>query len=318
MRIPTPWTLPTQPATRSLLRASGVSDAMLKTQLGQGRLTQVRRGVFVSTDAWPTSEEARHLVRAHAEQVANRHAVMSHESAAVVWGLPSPGFEAWCTSPVALTLPRGAHGTRHRDVSWHIRDLPEAQVTRDDHGYPVTSLVRTAADLAAGLPLPEALVVLDAAGRRMVESYVSAVRRRDYVESRYVQAVRSALAEALPRRGRVGLARAIEQVEPCRESPAESLTAGHLHLSGLPVPEFQARIVTSRGTFYPDCYWPEQRLVGECDGAVKYTSPNSIVGEKEREQALRDAGYGVVRWLAREIMVRPDEVMARIARSLRL
>ncbi len=316
MRTPTPWTLPTQPVTRTLLRASGITDAMIRTQLTLGRVTRLRSGVYLATSAWPESDEAVHVVRAHAEQMANPDAVISHESAAVVWQLPSPTFHAWHESPVSLTLPTGARGSRSRRAAWHIAELPASHVTRDEHGYRVTSLVRTAIDLAAGLPLPEALVILDAAGRRMVESYVGTVRRRDYTAPRFVEAVRSGFTEALPRRWRVGLADAIRKVEPCRESAAESLTAGHLHLSGLPVPEFQARIVTEAGTFYPDCYWRGQRLIGECDGAIKYTSPDAIVLEKEREQVLRDEGNGFVRWLAKEVMLRPAEVMSRIARAL--
>ena len=57
-------------------------------------------------------------------------------------------------------------------------------------------------------------------------------------------------------------------------------------------------------------------LIGECDGAVKYTDQQSIVTEKEHEQLLRDMGYRIVRWLAKEIMTRPDLVLARIERAL--
>jgi very-short-patch-repair endonuclease len=121
---------------------------------------------------------------------------------------------------------------------------------------------------------------------------------------------------ALARRS--ALAATIHTVEPCRESVAESLTAGHLHLSGLPMPTFQTPVRTERGTYYLDMYWPEMGLVGECDGAVKYTDPQAYVNEKKREQVLRDLGYRIVRWLAAEIMTRPDIVLDRIARALTL
>ena len=38
--------------------------------------------------------------------------------------------------------------------------------------------------------------------------------------------------------------------------------------------------------------------------------------EKEREQLLRDLGYRMVRWLAKEIMLTPELVVARVARAL--
>lgn len=316
MRTPTPWTLPTQPVTRALLLAAGITDAMIRTQLAGGRLLAVRYGVFVSADTWPADPERQHLVRAHAEVVANPGSVMSHESAAVAWGLPSPGFAPWHESHVSLTLPTRTHGSRRSSVTHHVADLPSMAVARDADGYLVTSVARTAVDLAAGRSLPEALVMLDAAGRLLIESYSSRRRREDYVNPRYLRAVRDALTEAVRRRWRTQLLDAISRVEPCRESAAESLTAGHLHLSGLPMPQFQARIVTRKGTFYPDCYWREAHLIGECDGRVKYADPIEIVHEKERQQILHDEGNRFVRWLAKEIMLRPPEVIDRIARAL--
>ena len=79
---------------------------------------------------------------------------------------------------------------------------------------------------------------------------------------------------------------------------------------------FQAQIYTPHGTIYPDFLWPDLMLIGECDGAVQYSDQQSIVAEKEREQLLRDLGYRIVRWVAREIMTRPDLVLARIERAL--
>jgi len=316
VRTPRPWALPTQPVTRALLLASGVTDAMISTQVARGRLVHVRRGVFVGVDGWPDDAAGQHLVRAHAEQVANPDAVISHESAAVVWGLPTPGFGEWYQAPVSLTLPSTCHGTRRTSAAWHIAELPAPHVTRDDDGYLVTSLARTAVDLAAGLAFPQALVILDAAGRQVLASFTTSPRRSDYVNPRLVKAVRDALSDTLSRRWRAQLRAAIACVEPCRESAAESLTAGHLHLSGLPVPQFQAKIVTSKGIYYPDCYWPESRLIGECDGAGKYQMPDAIVREKEREQVLRDDGHRFVRWLGKEIMLSPPVVMNRIGAAL--
>lgn len=70
------------------------------------------------------------------------------------------------------------------------------------------------------------------------------------------------------------------------------------------------------GVLYPDCYWQDQRLIGEADGAGKYSTPDAILNEKEREQVFRDLGYGVVRWLGKEITFRPSVVMGRLAREL--
>jgi very-short-patch-repair endonuclease len=70
------------------------------------------------------------------------------------------------------------------------------------------------------------------------------------------------------------------------------------------------------GALYPDFLWEDLKLIGECDGAIKYNDASGYVLEKEREQVLRDLEYRFVRWLPKEIMLRPDVVMERIARAL--
>ncbi|WGT46915.1 hypothetical protein [Tessaracoccus lacteus] len=54
----------------------------------------------------------------------------------------------------------------------------------------------------------------------------------------------------------------------------------------------------------PDFLWEGVRLVGEVDGRWKYdellrhgeTSADVIMREKRREEAIRQAGYWIVRW----------------------
>lgn len=317
MRTPRPWPLPTQPATRSLLVAAGASVGMISSQVHRGHLLRVRQGVYLAASAWPGDPAGQHLVRAHAELVANPEAVLSHASAAVAWGVPSPGFEPWHAGPVTVTVAPG-RGRRPRRTSavHHVAALPPEAVARDADGYPVTSIGRTAADLVAGLALPEALVVLDAALRLLCASLVAVPRRSDYANERLVGAAREVVLRGAGARPGAGLVPAVDLADPRRESPAESLSAGHFEVAGLPRPLFQQPVATPRGTLFPDCLWPEQRLVGECDGAVKYAEAGAYVEEKRREQALRDLGFGVVRWLGSEIMTRPDVVVERVGRAL--
>jgi hypothetical protein len=195
--------------------------------------------------------------------------------------------------------------------------LRPADIARDDDGYDVTSVARTDIDLADGLTLPDALVILDGAGRLLVQSLTGRDRRPDYANPRLVQATRELLTQAAQPRALRRLSSTIDKVEPCRESATESLAAGHVYLSGLPIPIFQAPIRSPWGTLYPDMYWPHRRLIGECDGGIKYSDRESIIKEKEREQWFRDAQYGVVRWLGKEILFHPPRVMARIEAALR-
>jgi hypothetical protein len=291
---------------------------MVRTQLAAGRLVRVRKGVYLGAGAWPEDPEGQHLARAHAEQAVNPAAVLSHETAALAWHLPHPGFAAWWQSPVAVTVPAGAaHKSRHRGIVQHLLPLPAPHVTRDPHGYPITTLQRTAVDVAAGLPLPEALVILDAASRLLCQSLVVGARRRDFANPRLVKAIKAMLVDAASIRRISGIAAAIDRCDPGRESPAESLSAGWFALAGLPTPLFQPPVDTPFGTLYPDCLWPEARLIGECDGAVKYADAHAYVDEKEREQVLRDLDFRIVRWLAKEVMLDPQRVVERVARKLR-
>lgn len=316
MRTPTPWLLPTQPASTASLLAGGASRRMIDTRVRRGELLRLRPGVYLAASAWPEDPILRHLILAHAEVAANPRGVLSHQSAATAWGLPSPG-PRWHEQPVAVTLAadRGTSTVREAAVH-HVALLPAGQVDRDRDGYPVTSLARTAVDLAAALPLPEALVILDAVARRLCAQFVAEPRRSDFCNARLVLAARQVLAEVARDRRRSTLLAAIALTEPCRESPAESLSAGHFELAAIPRPEFQAAIRTPLGTFFPDCLWRDRGLIGECDGAVKYDDPRAYVAEKQREQALRDLGYQVVRWLGSEISFRPETVVGRVRRAL--
>ncbi len=70
--------------------------------------------------------------------------------------------------------------------------------------------------------------------------------------------------------------------------------------------------------YFPDFYWREQRLIGECDGAMKYDDRDAIVLEKRREQELGEQGERVVRWMALDAMLDPALVVGRVARALGL
>jgi hypothetical protein len=232
-------------------------------------------------------------------------------------GLPTPGFGHWEDLPVSLTLPTSETGSRSASRTHHTGPLPSTQVHRDREGYLLTTSGRTAVDLAADLPLPEALVLLDSAARLVVASLVPGkALRHHYANTRLSAVAVNLLSQAATTVRATRLRPALGLLEPSRESVAESLSAGHMHLIGIPTPLFQARIRTPYGNAYPDFLWEDLRLIGECDGAVKYNDADAYVLEKEREQALRDLGYRFVRWLAKEIMSRPEVVMERVARAL--
>jgi len=289
---------------------------MIRTGLVAGNLVALRRGVVVGAEFWPADLAERHLVLARAEVEANPGAVLSHQSAALAWRLPTPDFSPWTDQPVSVTLPPSGHTSHARPAVHHLLALPPHHVQRHWLGFDVTTPARTAVHLAAGLDLPAALAILDGAARVICASMLPEIRRRDYGNPRLARAAVALLEEAAVSARAFRLTQALGLVCPARESAPESVSAGHIILAGLPMPKFQVEIRTALGSYWADFLWEEQRLIGECDGAIKYKDPQAIVKEKRREQVLRDRDFGFVRWEATESVLRPDRMLGRIERAL--
>lgn len=107
------------------------------------------------------------------------------------------------------------------------------------------------------------------------------------------------------------------------ESPAESKSRALIHSLGFAAPSLQASISTDAGTYRCDFCWEEDRVIGEFDGRIKYydrqllngQDPHDVVyAEKLREDALRRAGWMVVRWGWRELQ-NPKLLAQRLVRA---
>jgi hypothetical protein len=95
------------------------------------------------------------------------------------------------------------------------------------------------------------------------------------------------------------------------ESAGESVSRVRLADEGVPRPDLQREIYGPNGQLVArvDFCWDEEKTVGEFDGKVKYgrllkpgqSSDSVIFDEKVREDALRDLGWQVVRWLWRDL-----------------
>ena len=65
-----------------------------------------------------------------------------------------------------------------------------------------------------------------------------------------------------------------------------------------------------------DFLWPQQRLVGEFDGRVKYGEPQALWEEKLREDLIRRHDYRVIRWVWNDVFPDPSVMAARVRRAL--
>jgi very-short-patch-repair endonuclease len=166
-------------------------------------------------------------------------AVLSFLSAAVLWGI-------WKKEPaeIDVTVPRRRR-PRREGVSLSRRDLPEHDVTTR-HGLPVTTIVRTLIDLAAVLTSEQLEdLVAEADARGLIG--LDVLRHR--IEGRSERGA-AVLRELLDRHALVLPASRLERLFlPLAEE------------AGLPKPQMQTQLGSSRVDFY----WPELKLVVECD-----------------------------------------------------
>ena len=237
----------------SSLRAAGYSYDDVRHLIRQGALTPVRRGTYVA-GSWPDDQHARHrlAVRAAARELGH-DAVVSHASAAVLHGLP---VRRTSLDQVHVTKNRSSGGRRSPRVHLHVASLAPGDVV-ELAGIRVTSVLRTVADLARSVSFEQGVVVLDAA---LAGGLVDPEQLPD------------ALHRMRRRRG-VSLARRVGAFADGRsESVGESRSRVAIARAGLPppVPRWEVRDSAGRLVGRVDFGWPEQGVVGEFDGRVKY------------------------------------------------
>ncbi|MGY1680307.1 type IV toxin-antitoxin system AbiEi family antitoxin domain-containing protein [Geodermatophilus sp. SYSU D01176] len=289
---------------RAALR-NGWSDAELTRQLRRGGLARLRPGAYVPAVA-PDGEAQRHrLLVAATLDALRRPAVVSHQSAAVLLGMPLWGVDL---RRVHVTRRPPASSEVGRHLRCHVARLTDEEVVAVD-GVPVTSPVRTALDLARTLAVEPAVVALDAALRLRLVHRPELDRRLEGV---------------VGTPGSRAAARAVGFADGRSESVGESRSRLLLHRLGLAPSTLQLAVRSAGGRLLgrADFGWEEARVVGEFDGRVKYgrllrpgQEPGDVVfEEKRREDAFRDEDWGVVRWTWADLT--PAVLGPRVRRAL--
>jgi hypothetical protein len=289
---------------------AGFGAKAIDARVRSGEWTALRRGVYAETSRVPLDRTERHAVEvAAAARATGQEVVGSHQSAALIHGLTT--FTSYDGPPVlsrcrelrtsrpdgASPAPLVAHVPTH-----HRSEVLEA---------PVTTIARTAVDLARKGPALSAVVVLDAALRREVP-------REELEEVLHVA------------RGWPGSRKAAELValaDDRAESALESVGRYRMWQVGLPKPELQVPLFDEAGLMgYPDFLWEELRVVGEADGLLKYRQEDpeappdlrdrdALALEKQREDRFRDAGYEVFRFTWEMAVHRPAVLEQRALRA---
>lgn len=233
-------------------------------------------------------------------------AVFSHQSAAVLHGLPM--LQRW-PQQATITIPLSTGGRSSGNIRRVSGVLDAEEVVLID-GIACTSMARTVADLAAGLPFVDAVAVADAALHR---------KRRPRLMTMEELRAQSDRVEA--QRGHRKLAEVVSFATTLSDSVQESRSRVIIHQLGFPPPILQQPWFDRDGYIGDtDFWWPDYRLTGEFDGLVKYLgrefsrgrSPEQIVvDEKVREDRIRACGPGMARWITTDM-----EPAQRLARKL--
>jgi Transcriptional regulator, AbiEi antitoxin/Protein of unknown function (DUF559) len=264
-------------------RAAGATRAALEWARRQGVLKPLRRGVYTSAAVWAqASPRARHRLKILSQQRICPELIACGASAATALALPTPTGpppEPHLTAARGLAR-RGARGRKGGALgrrAW----LEDDEVWTMRSGIRITSPARTVVDCAREWDPPWGLAVADAAiadWKILPAALVSCLDARPSVPG-------CRNARWVAEHAREGI-----------ESPLESLARAAIILAGLPEPTPQVWLQTSAGPFRVDLLDESNRLITEADGKLKYTSAEDVWREKRREDALRDAGFEVVRF----------------------
>ena len=264
------------------------SSRALSRMVAAGALVRLRPGVHVEAAVWARlRHEERLQLRVLALAATARHRpVMSHWSAAVLHGLPVPRRAADAVD-VALDAARNRVLV---GVRAHVVPLAGDEIVEVD-GLLCTSLLRTVVDVAADSGFEEAVVLADAAYRRL------GVGARERA---------GAALDASGRRRGLGKAASVLEFADARSgSPGESVSRVRIHRLGFIRPELQVVIAVDGHEYEDDFDWEEVLGAGEFDGEVKYREDrlrgggsveDVVIREKNRENRMRRIRPRFARW----------------------
>lgn len=294
----TPEQLHASVTSRKELLRQGIKEKTIRHLINSGELHKIRTGVYCSATLW---HEAYPSVRAVGEISAwfqrSPHSVFSHQSAALLHGLPL------LTLPekVHIYSPSSARGSAHGVVK-HPRTAAEYELHQ--WGMRLTSPEQTIVDCARALPLRESLPLADAYLRRRPEAYPE-------------------LKEALNTARGWG-ATSAQEVAATMSCSADSIGETQLRLillsEKLPPFSEQYEIIVAGRRFFADFAFPELKIVVEFDGRIKYTeyapTQEVLIAEREREKMLTNAGWRVLRFDWNMVVKRAEYVRAVIAQAV--
>lgn len=272
---------------RRQVEGMGLGRRGIEVRLRSGRLHRIHAGVY-AVGHRAISGRARWMA---AVLFCGPEAVLSHRSAAALWGIRNPTSGAIEVTTPAKSRSRGA-------IRRHYSRLPADEVTEQD-GIPVTTVPRTVFDIAAQSGADDAEAALRQAEYLRLYDRLSLPDLLDrYPGRRGSKAVRQCLAR---RRLTAGRGR----------SWLEDVFLPFLDRHELPRPgQLNAWIEVRGKRVEVDCYWPQLSAIVELDGFAAHGTRIAFREDRARDRRLLAAGYGVARIAPEQLEDEPAEVAA--------
>lgn len=273
------------------LERCGLDRQAVMVRVRAGRLHRIHRGVYaVGHEAISLHGRFRAAVLA-----CGPGAVLSHQSAAVLWGIVEP-YEGVPHVTVPGVAPRRHPGIR----SHRARSLDPRDVLRRE-GLRATSASRTLLSLAESVPAP--------ALRR-------ATRQALALRLTSVPWLLDVIARHRGHHGTSALARVVADGHVPTRSELEDVVYELLLTGGLPRPAVNAPLVLDGRRVIPDFLYRDERVVVEADSRRWHDDPLSREDDAERQALLEQHGYRVVRVTWRQAIARRGQTAGRIAAAL--
>lgn len=293
------WQSLPQPFLAREALAAGLSSTSIAGAVRRRHIIPVAPSLYAVREPWlELDPQELHRAMSRAASASVKDGVLSHQSAALVHGLPQP---LGPLGAVSLTVPESER-TAARD-DWRRLldgDLPSDHVT-EVSGLPVTTVDRTVIDCLRQLRLRDALAIADGALRNGTTS-PDALRAMRAFQTRWPGVTK---ADA-----------GIAMADARRESWLESASVATAHQLGFSVPMSQVWIHHLDGRLIGrvDFLWALAGVIGEADGRGKYLgaygsdtwdadeAATHMLAERERERELESVGFAVARWDTSDVL----------------
>ena len=276
--------------TRRDLLGLGFSAKAIRHRLGNGRLHRFAPGVYSVGRPGPITQEARWMA---AVLACGDGAILSHRSAAALWGI---GRELPGRIDVSI---RRRSDLRRRGIRVCCRQSLSPREIGRHKGIPLTQPVQTLIDIATEVT------------QRELERAVNEADKRDRVDP---EALRIALDDHVGEPGVPALRDLLDRhTFRLSDDELELLFRPLAATAGLPTPLTKQMV----NGYEVDFFWPDLGLVVETDGLRYHRTPSSQSRDARRDQTHTAAGLTPLRFSHYQVKYEPNHVRSILTRTRR-